>query len=198
MIDILCFGVIVVLTIVSSFVDVPIQVNITCFSLAIIISSAYKSVEQMMIEFKKIYVDKKESEEGEGVETMTKDDVQNFPLQAGGMLVGMYALIKYVGKEFVNPMILAYLGFCGGEAVKPLLSMVTGGASDKLDKKKLFHMKLTMLEIDQDVTVCDIVCWIISFAMVGIYYVSKNWIYNNVLAIGITYSGIQQLFLGNF
>ena len=40
------------------------------------------------------------------------------------MLLGMYALIKYVGKEIVNPMILAYLGFCGGEAVKPLLSTV--------------------------------------------------------------------------
>ena len=149
MIDVLCFGVIVVLTIVSSFIDVPMQVNITCFSLAIIISAAYKSVDQMMIEFKKIYVDKKTGgEDGEGVETMTKDDVQNFPIQAGGMLVGMYALIKYVGKEIVNPMILAYLGFCGGEAVKPLLSFVTGGASDKLDKKKLFHMKLTVLEID--------------------------------------------------
>ena len=114
------------------------------------------------------------------------------------MLVGMYALIKYVGKEIVNPLILAYLGLCGGEAVKPILSTVTGGASDELDKKKLFHVKLTMLEIDQDVTVCDLVCLPISFTMVAIYYFTKNWIYNNVLAIGITYSGIQQLFLGNF
>ena len=79
-IDIVCFGVIVVLTIVSSFIDVPIQVNITCFSLAIIISAAYKSIDQVRIEFKKIYVDKKESKEGEGVETMSKDDVQSFPL----------------------------------------------------------------------------------------------------------------------
>ena len=80
MIDIACFGLIVVLTIVSSFIDVPIQVNITCFSLAIIISAAYKSIDQMVIEFKKIYVDKKEREEGEGPETMSKDDVQNFPI----------------------------------------------------------------------------------------------------------------------
>ena len=79
-IDIACFGLIVVLTIVSSFIDVPIQVNITCFSLAIIISAAYKSIDQMLIEFKKIYVDKKEIKEGEGVETMSKDDVQSFPL----------------------------------------------------------------------------------------------------------------------
>ena len=57
MIDIACFGLIVVLTIVSSFTDVPIQVNITCFSLAIIISAAYKSIDQMVIEFKKIYVE---------------------------------------------------------------------------------------------------------------------------------------------
>ena len=45
---------------------------------------SYKSPGQLPRESEvkqlKIYVDKKESEEGEGVETMTKDDVQNFPL----------------------------------------------------------------------------------------------------------------------
>ena len=76
MIEAVCLGTIVVLTIVSSFIDVPIQVNITCFSLSIIIAASHRSVEQLMIEFKKIHVDKKSGEGGEGVETMTKEDVQ--------------------------------------------------------------------------------------------------------------------------
>ena len=32
--------------------------------------------EKLIIEFKKIHVDKKGSKEGEGVETMSKEDVQ--------------------------------------------------------------------------------------------------------------------------
>ena len=147
MIEACCFGTIVVLTIISSFIDVPIHVNITLFSLSIIIAGSFRSVDQLVIEFKKIHVDKRGGD-GEGVETMTKEDVQQFPLYAGGMLCGMYAAIKYFGKEIVNPLLLAYMGFGGGEAVKPVLSTVTGGAIDKFDKQKLFHVKLEFAGID--------------------------------------------------
>lgn len=122
---------------------------------------------------------------------MTKDDVQQFPLYAGAMLCGMYGAIKYFGKEIVNPLLLAYMGFGGGEAVKPVLSTVTGGAVDKLDKQKLFHVKLEFAGIDQDVTVLDLISLAVSYALVGIYVLTKNWIYNNVLAIGMCVSGIQ-------
>ena len=76
MVEACCFGTIIVLTIISSFIDVPIHVNITLFSLSIIIAGAWRSVDQLLIEFKKIHVDKKESKEGEGVETMSKEEVQ--------------------------------------------------------------------------------------------------------------------------
>ena len=76
MIEVVCFSTIVVLTIVSSFTEVPLQVNITCFSLSIIIAGAYRSVEELMKEFKKIHVDKKGDADNPGVETMTKEDVQ--------------------------------------------------------------------------------------------------------------------------
>lgn len=73
LIEAVCLATIVVLTIVSSFTEVPLQVNITCFSLAIIIAGSYRSVDELMKEFKKIHVDKKTGDAG--VETMTKDDV---------------------------------------------------------------------------------------------------------------------------
>ena len=71
-----CLLTIVVLTIVSSFVNVPLQLNIVGFSLSIIIAGSYRSVDELMKEFKKIHVDKSEGKEGEGVETMTSDEVK--------------------------------------------------------------------------------------------------------------------------
>ena len=64
------------------------------------------------------------------------------------MLCAMYGLIKYFGKEIVNPMLLAYMGFAGGESIKPVLSGLTGGASDKLDDRKLFYLKVEFLSLD--------------------------------------------------
>ena len=196
-IEAVCLTTIVVLTIISSFTEVPLQVNITCFSLSIIIAGAYRSVDELMKEFKKIHVDKKSGGDA-GVETMTKDEVQQFPLYAGGMLCAMYGLIKYFGKEVVNPILLAYMGFAGGESVKPILSGITGGATDKYQEKKICHLKFDMMSLDLEITVLDIFCLIISYAMVGIYVLTKNWIYNNVLAIGMCVNAIQMIFLGNF
>ena len=106
------------------------------------------------------------------------------------MLCGMYGLIKYFGKEIVNPLLLAYMGFGGAESIKPLLSSITGGATDKFEEMKLVHIKLDFAGVDWHVTVLDIICLIISYLLVAIYVITKNWIYNNVLAIGMCIGGI--------
>lgn len=44
-------------------------------ALAIIVFAAQRSVYELIKEFKKIHVDKKANVEGEGIETMSKEDV---------------------------------------------------------------------------------------------------------------------------
>jgi len=44
-----------------------------------------------------------------------------FPLTAGAMLCGLYALIKYFGKESVNYLLMAYMGFGVGTLIKDFL-----------------------------------------------------------------------------
>ena len=97
------------------------QVNMTLQALAIIIFGAKSSVQELIKEFKKIHVDKKGSQDGEGIETMSKDDVMQFPLYAGGTLCALYGLIKYFGKEVVNPLLLGYMGLGGSVSIKSLL-----------------------------------------------------------------------------
>lgn len=177
---------------------IPLQVNMTVQALAIIIFGAKRSVMELIKEFKKIHVDKKAGVDGEGIETMSKDDVMQFPIYAGGTLCALYGLIKYVGKEVVNPLLLAYMGLGGSVSIKSLLLSTGMPALEDLDKKVLFHVKIGFLEIDQDVTLLDILSLVISYIMVGIYILTKSWIYNNVLATLLSINAVQMIFLGNF
>ena len=194
-----CLATLVGLNVAGFFTDqIPLQVNMTAQALAIIIFGAKRSVYELIKEFKKIHVDKKAGVEGEGIETMSKDDVMQFPLYAGGTLCVLYGLIKYVGKEVVNPILLAYMGLGGSVSVKALLLSTGVPVFESLDSKVLFHLKIGFLEIDQDVTVLDILSLIIAYIMVGIYILTKSWIYNNVLAILLSLNAVQMIFLGNF
>ena len=169
---------------------IPLQVNMTAQALAIIILGAKRSVNELIKEFKKIHVDKKESKEGEGVETMTSTDAMQFPLYAGGTLCCLYGLIKYVGKEVINPLLLAYMGVGFSITIKDLLLSLGLPLCDTLESKKLFHLKIGFMEIDQDITMLDVASLGISGVLVAIYIISKSWLYNNILAILLSINAI--------
>ena len=170
----------------------------TLQALAIIIYGSKRSVFELIKEFKKIHVDKKGNVEGEGIETMTKDDVMQFPLYAGGTLCALYAMIKYLGKEVVNPLLLSYMAVGGSVSIKSLLQSLNNPTLDKLDEKKLFHLKVAFMQLDQEVTVLDLVSLAISGVLVAIYMLTKSWIFNNFLATLLSINGVQMIFLGNF
>ena len=194
-----CLGTIVGLNVAGYFTDqIPMQVNMTCQALAIIVLGAFRSVHELIKEFKKIHVDKKASKEGEGIETMSKDDVMQFPLYAGGTLCGLYFLIKFVGKEVINPLLLCYMGVGGSISIKSLLAGLGVPQLDALEEKKLFHMKIGFMEIDQDVTLLDVLSLVIAYIFVAIYIITKSWLFNNTLAILLSWNAIQLIFLGNF
>jgi len=71
-----------------------------------------------------------------------------FPIQAAGTLLGMYALIEIVGKEVLNPLLLSYMGVCGSLSIKSLLLSTNMPVFESLDEKKLFRLKLSYFEID--------------------------------------------------
>ena len=144
-----CLGTIIGLNVAGFFTDaIPMQVNMTLQALSIIIVGSKRSVDELIKEFKKIHVDKKKSGDGEGIETMSKDEVMQFPIYAGGTLVTLYFLIKYLGKEVVNPLLLTYMAFGGSVSIKSLLESLNVAALDSLNEKKLFRLKLKMLDLD--------------------------------------------------
>ena len=193
MIEALCYTLIGALTVVNYFVALPIQLNITCFSMAIIIAGSNRSLQQMINTLKTVHIDKKKAQ---GVETLTKEDAMQFPLYAGGMLCGLYGLIKYFGKEIVNPLLLGYMGIGASQSIKGLVLSLSIGTN--LDKKKLIKCKIEKIGLDLEVSPLDLICLVLAYMAVGVYIYSKNWIYNNVLALLFCVHGIEFLFLGNF
>ena len=119
-----------------------------------------------------------------------------FPLYAGAMLCGLYGLIKYFGKEIVNPLLLGYMGLGGSQTIKGLIMSFEVG--ENLDKKKLIKLKVEQIQLDLEVSPMDIICLVPAYIAVGVYIYSKNWIYNNLLAILFCVHGIEFMFLGNF
>jgi hypothetical protein len=89
---------------------------------------------------------KKEGEQS-AVETVTTKDALQFPLYAGAMLVGLYAVIKIFGKDAVNYFILVYIAIGGGTGMKAMLQSLTGEALDKLDEAKIIDFKFKGIEI---------------------------------------------------
>ena len=132
----------------------------------------------MVAEFKKVYIHNKRSEE---IESMGTKDALQFPIMAGVMLVGLYMLIKFLGKEYVNYFILVYIALGSSTGIKSLLTSIFGSSLDFLDEGKLVDIKMKYLELE--ITPLDLLCLVLSFIQVGIYVWSKSWIYNNVLAI---------------
>ena len=107
------------LTAATYFTDqIPIHLQITVFSLAIIIAGSYRSLRQLITQIKQLHIDEDENSQ---VETVSNSDALQFPLFAGGMLVGLYTMIKFLGKESVNYFILAYLAVGSTTGIKALL-----------------------------------------------------------------------------
>jgi len=112
------------------------------------------------------------------------------------MLLFLYGLIKYFGKEVVNPLLLGYMGLGASTGIKGLLVQVPALAA--FDQPKLFKLKLEKIGLDLEVSRLDLVSLFMSYTGVGVYLYTKNWLFNNLLAILFCVHGIQYMFLGNF
>lgn len=172
---------------------VPLHIQITVYSLAIITVGSFRSLTQMLGEMKKGLIDGGEA----SVETVSNKDALQFPFYAGGMLVGLYCIIKFFGKDAVNYLLLVYIAIGGATGMKALLLSLTGGALDKLDEAKVIDKKLPVIG-ELQVSQLDLVGLALSVVSVVFYVWSKSWIYNNILAVVFCVHALQFIFLGNF
>lgn len=113
------------------------------------------------------------------------------------MLLGLYCIIKFFGKDAVNYLILVYIALGGATGMKALLQSLTGDALQSLENVKVLDFKWKDY-IDLQITGLDLVGLVMSVTSVAFYVWSKSWIYNNLLAVVFCVHALQFIFLGNF
>ncbi len=193
-IELLCYFSMFAICVSSSFgLFLPIHIYIGLFSMAIIYLGCNRSLDVLIEEMVKSLM-KKGGESS--IESMTAKDAMQFPFMAGGMLCGLYAMIKFFGKEYVNYGVLAYIGVGSTTGIKSLLLTVSMNKLHKFDKPKLIEINNSYIALT--VTPLDILSFILSIASVIFYAYSKNWVFNNLLAIVFCIHALQFIFLGNF
>ena len=115
----MCYVGLVTFSVINYFYALPVAFNTMAFSMLIIYAGSVRSVFEMFKNYKAIRITK--TQDASSMETMSQKDAMYFPLTAGAMLCGLYALIKYFGKESVNYLLLAYMGFGVGTLIKDFL-----------------------------------------------------------------------------
>ena len=94
--------------------------------------------------------------------------------------MGLYALIKYFGKDKVNYFLLAYIAVGSTTGIKALIVSFVPSL-EKLDEARIIEFKNNYVPIS--ITPLDVLCFFPSCLSVAFYVYSKSWIYNNLLAI---------------
>lgn len=72
MIEIVCFASLALLTLVNFFHALPIWLNTSSFSILIIVAGSYRSLNEMIVQFKAVHVLK--NKKASNIETITKED----------------------------------------------------------------------------------------------------------------------------
>ena len=74
--------------------------------------------------------------------------------------------------------------------IKSLLDMLQNETLEKLDKKKLLDFTIPYFDVHVEISIVDIFTLIVSGFAMFVYVYTKNWIYNNVIAILFCIHGI--------
>lgn len=193
----IAYSILFLLTAIGYFTDkIPIQLNITLHSMLIIAIGSFKSLEEMIRQFKRVHIEKKAK--SEDIETLGWSDTLQFPLMAGMTLCGLYFAMQYFGNETVNYIIIGYIALGGTIGIKSMVQSFTGDAFDHMDKDYLVDFAVKYIDLEVQVTLLDLMCCFISFIQMGLYVYFKNWIYNNILALVFCIHALQSMFIGNF
>ena len=132
--------------------------------MAIIYLGCNRSLEELVSEMAKAMAKKAGSGK---IESMTAKDAMQFPIFAGGMLVGLYVLIKYFGKEYVNYFVLAYIAVGSTTGIKSLLLTISFDKLKAIDQPKLINIDNSYITLV--VTPLDIISLILSGVCVMFY-----------------------------
>lgn len=131
-------------------------------------------------------------------ESMTQKDAYMFPVYASIGLGSIYLAYKFLPKEYLNLVFSIHFTFIGFFCLGDLLQMPLNSVLPQkwrdikvIDKK--FHLKFTKYldkEIHLDFNYFESVCLSIALGPSIYYFMTKNWVSNNLFGITFSVVGI--------
>jgi len=134
-------------------------------------------------------------------EVLKKEDAYQFPLFGSASLFSLYLAFKFLDKELVNLLIGLYFCAIGCVALYATIAPPSYGPSISMDWKyehRLLPKFISPLEIQFNVSACEILVFIGCMIFCGFYFSTKHWALNNILGICFCLQGIERFSLGTY
>ena len=129
---------------------------------------------------------------------MQAKDAYMFPVYGSGVLFGLYLLFKFINKDLLSSLFNVYFSFLGllclmgllEDIIHPFLPTLRKSIVFKVNKTIPFLKVLKMDKIEFDINQMNILTLVISLFPTVYYFITKNWIVNNIFGIAFSISGI--------
>lgn len=136
------------------------------------------------------------------VEPLDVMEALKFPIVAAGVLVGLYICIKYINPDLVNILLSFYFLIIGIYCLKTYIYLYIRNqkafqSSFKWSKTiciPYFVPKPELIEL----TMQDVVSYIVATPVGLLYVLTKNWILSNLFGLAFTVNAIENMPLGSF
>jgi minor histocompatibility antigen H13 len=151
-------------------------------------------------------LEKQKKPEDSQMEVLTKKDAMQFPLIGSAVLFGLYVVVKFVDKAYIDMLISGYFALLGAGglfqcAVEPLTALLGMGGLGrkqvcvhwqywkKAEKREPIEFSFSAFDLALFGVSCGLALW---------YSATKKWWLNNLLGSAFAIQGIELLSLGSF
>ena len=133
---------------------------------------------------------------------MSLDEGWRMPLVAACVLVGLFVLFKYIGKEYVNYALVVYFCGLGLGSIKFWIDSLLEKIKSLDSLRQIPAIKLESSNqwypFSLDLSLYDIVAYIASGLIVASYVYFRDWASNNIIGAAFCLYGFENLYIGRF
>merc|ERR1719310_493182 len=151
-------------------------------------------------------LESQKSPEDSQVETVSKKDAMQFPLIGSAVLFGLYVVVKFVKKEYLDLLISLYFSVLGAAGMfgcvqEPITELFGLGGLKKFTMNfdyQLWRKKEAREPVNFSFSLLDVAIFAACACVSVAYAVTKEWYLNNALGCAFSVQGIEMLSLGSF
>ncbi|XP_063901049.1 minor histocompatibility antigen H13-like isoform X2 [Zophobas morio] len=135
---------------------------------------------------------------------LTTKEAAMFPLYASGFLLGLYAIFKIFGKDYINFILSIYFVLIGAVSIGHVLTRPLRNIIQFLGLGRyLTAYKLSLTRNEEDLfnltfDYSNIFSLLVGSVVGAVYFKHKQWMANNLFGLSLCICGIESVSLGTY